>query len=259
MKKLVLFFAMFFFSLFAFAQIDFQYGITLGASRNLKNTHKESISAQQFNTLHINDRYGYTSPVLGLHAHANYKLFYASLGVEYNRLKVSYYHFDEYGYYTLDNHDERFVNKYYSESFKTYSYSKLNIPLELGIQFFKDKMFSPFVFGGVNMNYLLDGSIKTTTNNQDPQTKIITSTSNHIDAFNQHDDYELRGKRLRPQRLFGVGLQIKKHFSIKASIRSQIFIYLNEIPKEPQYWNCFGGDYNMYQSKEYLLTFQYHF
>ena len=260
MKKILFFFTLLLFvqSSTSSAQLKIDYGFTLGMSRNFKNVKEESHNPYFFNNKSLYTKTGNTSPVFGLHSTLYYKLLYMSVGIEYNQLSATYYSFNERGYNSLDAQNNVQVNKYYDASLTNYQYSKLNIPIALGIQIMHTHHFSPFIYGGLNINSILSGNINTLESFQDAKTKEISTRETPINVFDKNDGFELMGSRKRYQRMLGIGVQYKKHLSIKAAIRSKLYLYVTEKSVPNNQWDCFAYMKD-YSSREYLLTVQYHF
>lgn len=240
------------------AQLKINYGFTFGMSRNFKNTKEESYNPYFFNNKSVYTKTGYTSPVFGLHSTLYYKLLYMSVGVEYNQLGATYYSFNERGYNSLDAQNNVQVNKYFDASLTNYQYRKLNIPIALGIKILNKHSLSPFIYGGLNINYILNGNINTLESFQDAKTKEISTRETPIEVLDKNDGFELMGSRKRYQRMLGIGLHYKNHLSIKATVRSQLFLYVTEKSEPNNQWDCFAYIKD-YSSREYLLTLQYHF
>lgn len=242
------------------AQVQTKFGVTAGISWNKMRDAKDYTTFKIFDDREISQLRGYTSPVLGLNAGFKYKMLYSSVGVEFNTISTSYYYFRESGFKKTDANQNIQMIRYYADNASSTSYSKLNIPVEAGIQIFKKYVISPFIFSGINLSYILSGKISRYESDQDMNTRIVTTTSSTINVLDKNDNYEFWGSRLKKQFIIGAGLQLKKHLVLKGSLRSNGYFNVSEktVPND-LVWDCFAGYWNALENKEYVLVLNYTF
>ncbi len=256
-------FPLFIFLLFGFcranAQIDFRYGLTLGVSKNEKNEKKSYTIPELRNAQVVHIKKGFTSPVIGIHASAGFKYLYSCVGLEFNQTGQSAYNFESREYYKQDGNGVLNMKRYYNSSSVYCSLSKLNVPIELGIQILRERDFSPFIFAGINFNYILKANFTKIDTTQDVFWETTDVKKISVNVYDQQDDYVGAQRGLRKQFILGAGLNFRKHLSLKVSRRSQNSIGVWEQNDPDIIWNCFGGHSFLFVYKEVLLTLSYHF
>ncbi|MCC7029635.1 MAG: outer membrane beta-barrel protein [Chitinophagaceae bacterium] len=240
------------------AQVKINYGIILGISQNEKNTQHQHTTPEIRNAHVVQLTEGFISPVLGINTRICYGNLYSSVGLEYNKTGTYNYNFESREYYKGDDNGNLHLKTYNDNSTSYSRISKLNLPLEFGFQVMKNYDLSPFVFSGVNLTYILKGKFHFIENKQDVYSEVTTTTVKEVSIYDRHDDYYSAGRRFNAQLIIGGGLKIKKHFSVRASIRSRNYIGVYE--------NLYSRNFNSDRFsafdityKEYNLTCAYHF
>ncbi len=240
------------------AQVKINYGIILGISQNEKNTQHQHTTPEMRNAHVVKLTEGFLSPVIGINSRICYGNLYSSAGIEFNKTGNYVFNFESREYYKWDGNGNLKLNTYNDNSSYYLRLSKLNLPLEIGFQVMKNSDFSPYLFSGANINYIVDGKLYYIDNRQDVYSEVITTTAKQMRIFNRHDDYYNTGRRLNAQFIIGGGLKIKQHLSLKASMRSKNYVGVSEqmylFHSDSDRSSAFHFNY-----KEYLLACTYHF
>lgn len=241
-----------------FSQLHIKFGLTVGKTLHHKvESNEYSIYSpgndQLKNYYSKGSRY---SPVLGLHTSLHYRFLYVFTGVEYNNINYYYNSFSEKGFFYGPTAE--FIRYTATESSKEIVH-KLNFPIEAGLQFFKDKLISPFVFAGVNINYIVGGKFEESSTTQDPFTREIKTMSNTIRILDKNDNYYT--KNIIPKFQLGGGIYFKKYFAFKFSYRPGFFMSMNQLPSYDYNngtQNCFVNYYRIIRD-EYLFSLLFYF
>lgn len=186
----------------------------------------------------------------------HHKLLYAFLGVEYNNVNYYSYSFSEKEFFYGPS--AQFIKYTVTETTNEIVH-KLNFPIEAGLQLFKNKWISPFVFAGVNVNYIIGGKFEDNSTTQDPFTREFKTTSNIVRILDKNDNYYL--KNTIPKFQFGGGFYLKKYVAFKFSYRPNFSLVLLELPlyNDNVMWDCCFSNFYHVIRDEYLLSLLLYF